>query len=75
MPIIDSKHDFKFCEILIRSKGMVELMLLTCESIPDIPVLLDIIDIKMPALKILYVMDEKPSCRQHDQSSLEPHCY
>ena len=56
-PIIDSRRDFKFRDTLFKSRGMVELMLPRTESTLDIPVLLDFVDVKMPALVGLDVHD------------------
>ena len=43
--IIDSKHDFRFGDTSVRSRGKVELMLPTSGSTPCIPVILDVLDV------------------------------
>ena len=50
IPIKDSKRDFKFGDTFVRSRGMVELTLLTPGSAFDIPVILDVVDVEIPAL-------------------------
>ena len=55
--IIDSKRDFKLSDILVRSKGMVELMLPTSESIIDLSVILDALNVEIQPLPRLDVLD------------------
>ena len=53
--IIDSKREFKFGDSLVRSRGVVEIMLPTPGSTLDITVILDVVDVKIPALPVLDV--------------------
>ena len=61
MLIIDSKRDFKFGDTLVRSRGMIELLLPTPGSTPDIPVILDVSDIEIQALLELDIKIGKKS--------------
>ena len=47
VPIIDSKRDFKLGDTSVKSRGMVELMLPTPESAPEIPVILDVVHVEI----------------------------
>ena len=57
IPIIDFKREIKLGNILVRSRGMVELMLPTPGSSFDIPVILDVLDVEIPPLPELNVLD------------------
>ena len=57
--MIDSKSDFKFGDTLIRSRGMVELMFPGPGSTPEIPVILDVVDVEIPPLLVYDVQDGK----------------
>ena len=48
--IIDSKRDFKFGNISVNSRGIVELQLSTPGSILDIVVKLDAVDVEISPL-------------------------
>ena len=50
IPIIDSKREFKFGDILVRSRVMVELMLGIPASILEIPVTFDVADVEIPPI-------------------------
>ena len=55
--IIDSKHDFKFGDMLARSRGMVELMFTKPGFSLEILILLDVVDLEIQALLGLDVLD------------------
>ena len=57
IPMIESDRDFQFGDTMIRSKGMVELILPTPGSVRDVPILMDVVDIDIPALLGLDVLD------------------
>ena len=57
IPMIDPKRDFIFDDTLVRSRGMVELMLRTPWSTLDIPVILDVLDVEIPVLLVLDILD------------------
>ena len=57
IPIIDSKCNFKSGDTLIRSRGMPEHMLSTLGSAFDIPVILHVLDVEIPELLGLDVLD------------------
>ena len=57
IPVIDSKHDFRFGDTLVRSRVMIELMLPAPGSTLDIPVILDVVDVEIPPLPGLEVLD------------------
>ena len=57
IPIIDSKRDLKFGDTLVRSRGIIELMLPTPGCTLDILVILDVLDVKIPPLLGLNVLD------------------
>ena len=52
--ITDFKHDFKFVDKLVGSRGMVELILPTTGSTFYIPVALGDVDVEISALLGLY---------------------
>ena len=56
-PLIDSKFEFTFGDTLVGSSRMVEFMLPTPGSTPYIPVILDVVHVKIPSLLGLYVPD------------------
>ena len=58
-PKTDSKYDFKFGDTLVRSRGMLELMLPTPGSTHDIPVILGSLDVEVPPLLGLDAVDGK----------------
>ena len=51
--------NLKFGDTLVRSRGMMELMLPTPESTLDISVIIDVIDVEIPALLVQDVLDGK----------------
>ena len=57
IPVIDYKHDFKHGDTLVRSRGMVKLMLPTLRSTIEIPFILDVVEIEIPTLLGLDVLD------------------
>ena len=57
IPKIDSRRDFKFGDTLVRSRGMVELMIPTPGSTFDRPVILDAINVETAPLLGLDVLD------------------
>ena len=76
IPIIDSKRDFKFGDALVKSRGMVELMLPTPGSILDIQVILDLVDVKiLTVMRIRRYRRKQHSCLQCNQLPMEPHSY
>ena len=56
-PVINSQRDFEFEDTLIRSRELVELKIRTTGKALDIIVLLDVVDVEIPALLWLYVLD------------------
>ena len=59
IPIIDSKHGFKFGDTFVKSRGMIELTLSPPGSTLDIPVILDVVDVVISPLLGLDVLDVK----------------
>ena len=57
IPTIYSNREFKFCDILVRSRGIVEIMLPTPGSKLDIPVRLEVVDAQILELLGQYVLD------------------
>ena len=57
--IIDYKRDFKLGDTLIRSRSMIELMLPTSGSPLQISVILEVVDVEIPALLRIDVLDGK----------------
>ena len=57
--IIYSDQDFNFGDTVIESKGMIELLLPRPEHIQYIPILIDVVDINIPTLLDLDVLDGK----------------
>ena len=57
IPIIDCKREFKFGDTLVRSRDMVELMLPIPGSTLDILVILDVVDVEIPPLFGLIVLE------------------
>ena len=56
-PIAESEHNFRLRYTVIRSKGMVELMLQTPATFCYIPILLDFVDVYIPAFLGLDALD------------------
>ena len=59
IPMIESERDFLFGYTMIRSKCMIELILPTPESLRDILILMDVVDVDIPSLLGLDVLDFK----------------
>ena len=51
IPNTDSKRDLEFGNTLVRSRGMVELMIQTSGSTLDIPVVCGVAHVETPALQ------------------------
>ena len=64
IPVIGSKRDFKFGNTCVRSRGMVELMLLIPGSALDIPVIPEVAHVEIPALHELEALEGKNSRRK-----------
>ena len=50
IPVVESERDLRFRDIVIRPKGIVELMLRTPETFCDISVLMNVANFTIPAL-------------------------
>ena len=57
IPLIDSKRDLKFGDTLVRSRGMIELMLAALGCTLDIPVAVDVVDVEILPLLGFDVLD------------------
>ena len=57
IPMIQSERDFQFGDTLIRSKSMIELILPTPGNRREIPVIMDVVDVDIPALLGIDVLD------------------
>ena len=57
IPLIPSQNSFRFGDVTVRSLGMVEIELLTPSNEPNIPVLLDVVPLNVPALLGIDILD------------------
>ena len=57
IPMIESDRDSQFGDTVIKSKVMVELLLLTSGHIQGIPILFDTVDIGVPGHLDFYALD------------------
>ena len=59
IPRMRSTNSFRFGDVTVHSLGMVEIALATPLNIPNIPVLMDIVPVNVPALLGLDVLDSE----------------
>ena len=57
IPIIDYTRDFKLGDTLVRSRGMVELILPAPRSTLDISVIRDVVDVEIPPFLVLDILE------------------
>ena len=57
IPTLKSTHSYRFGDVTVHALGIVELVLKTPDSFPDINVLMDIVPVNVPALLGLNVLD------------------
>ena len=57
IPVMRSRNAFRFGDSVAKSRGIVELFLDTPNGTPPLPVLLDIVDVNIPALLGLDILD------------------
>ena len=59
IPTLTSTNSYRFGDVTVQSQGLVELVLATPNSFPDINVLMDIVPVNVPALLGLDVLDSQ----------------
>ena len=59
IPRMHSNNNYRFGDVTVRTVGTVEIMLATPPTVPDIPVLMDIVPANVPALLGLDILDSE----------------
>ena len=59
IPRMHSNNTYRFGDVTVRTVGTVEIMLATPPTVPDIPVLMDIVPVNVPALLGLDILDSE----------------
>ena len=62
IPIVSSANKFRFGDVVVPSRGIIELCLKTPLQIPEIMVLMDFVPVDVPALFGFDVLDSESLC-------------